>query len=196
MTGVTGQVNFSSHVDAVVTVAVELVNALTPGEVHGRPYLPPDGEELAALATGALRAGRADTRDVTADEAVALGEFAWTVRLVFDDVVAGRLDSAAGQVNDLLAATGARPMLDKHDGEPWHLHFHGTTDSLVTGWEAGCATGLAVVLGSDLHGRLGICDAERCDRVYVDTSKNGTRRFCSAACQNRVKAAAFRARRG
>ncbi|WP_456236959.1 CGNR zinc finger domain-containing protein [Actinomadura physcomitrii] len=32
------------------------------------------------------------------------------------------------------------------------------------------------------------------DRVYVDTSRNGKRRFCSTACQNRVKTAAFRAR--
>jgi predicted RNA-binding Zn ribbon-like protein len=51
-----------------------------------------------------------------------------------------------------------------------------------------------VVLGSDLYGRLGVCTADRCDRVYVDTSRNGTRRFCSTACQNRIKAAAFRAR--
>jgi predicted RNA-binding Zn ribbon-like protein len=187
-------VNFSSHVDAVVTVAVRLVNVLTPGEAHGRSYLPPDGAALAALATGALRVGRADTRDITPDEAAELGDFAWALRLVFDDVAAGRLDQAAGQVNGLLAETGARPMLDKHDDEPWHLHFHGSTDSLVTGWAAGCATGLAVVLGSDLYGRLGVCTADRCDRVYVDTSRNGTRRFCSTTCQNRVKAAAFRAR--
>ena len=32
------------------------------------------------------------------------------------------------------------------------------------------------------------------DRVYVDTSRNATRRFCSTACQSRTKAAAFRAR--
>lgn len=187
--------NFSSHLDAVVTVAVELVNALTPGEAHGRDYLPPDGQALAALATAALRAGRPDTREVSPAEASAFSDFAWALRLVFDDVSTGRLDQAAGQVNGLLAETGARPMLDRHDGEPWHLHFHGAQDSLVTGWAAGCATGLAVVLGSDLHGRLGLCTADRCDRVYVDTSKNGTRRFCSTACQNRVKAAAFRARR-
>jgi predicted RNA-binding Zn ribbon-like protein len=31
--------------------------------------------------------------------------------------------------------------------------------------------------------------------VYVDVSRNGTRRFCSTTCQNRVKAAAFRKRR-
>jgi predicted RNA-binding Zn ribbon-like protein len=29
----------------------------------------------------------------------------------------------------------------------------------------------------------------------VDTSRNATRRFCSTACQNRVKAASFRAAR-
>jgi predicted RNA-binding Zn ribbon-like protein len=52
------------------------------------------------------------------------------------------------------------------------------------------------VVGSSLHGRLGVCSAERCDRVYVDTSRNGSRRFCSTACQNRVKAAAFRAKAG
>ena len=66
--------------------------------------------------------------------------------------------------------------------------------SLPNGWAAGCATGLAVVLGGDLHDRLGVCTAPRCDRVYVDTSRNGTRRYCSTSCQNRVKTAAFRAR--
>ncbi len=179
----------------MVTVAVRLVNVLTPGEAHGRGYLPPDGAALAVLATGALRAGRADSRAVTPEEAAELSDFARALRLVFADVADGLVDRAAAQVNGLLAATGARPMLDKHDGEPWHLHFHGATDSLTTGWAAGCATGLAVVLGSDLYGRLGVCTADRCDRVYVDTSRNGTRRFCSTACQNRVKAAAFRARR-
>ena len=59
-----------------------------------------------------------------------------------------------------------------------------------------CATALAVVLGTEHGGRLGVCTAPRCDRVYVDTSRNATRRFCSASCQNRVKTAAFRARRG
>jgi predicted RNA-binding Zn ribbon-like protein len=33
-----------------------------------------------------------------------------------------------------------------------------------------------------------------CDRVFVDVSRNGTRRFCSETCQNRVKVAAHRAR--
>ncbi len=180
--------------DAVVAVAVRLVNALTPGEAHGRPYTPPDGDRLPPAVTVALRTGRPDTREVTPNEAAEFGMVAGALRAVFDAVAGGRLDEAASQVNALLTFTGARPLLDRHDSEPWHLHFHGADDSLVTGWSAGCATGLAVVLGSDLHGRLGVCTAERCDRVYVDTSRNGTRRFCSTACQSRVKAAAFRAR--
>ena len=180
--------------DAVVTVAVRLVNTLTPGEWRGRPYSPPAAGDLPAAVTSALRSGRRETRDVTAEEAARFGMIAGALRAVFDAVAAGRPDEAASEVNALLEFSGARPRLDRHDGEPWHLHFHGADDALVTGWAAGCATGLAVVLGSDLGGRLGVCTSERCDRVYVDTSRNGSRRFCSTACQNRVKAAAFRAR--
>jgi len=92
-----------------------------------------------------------------------------------------------------LAALAA---LERHDGEPWHLHFHSADEtSMVKGWQAGCATGLAIVLGGELYDRLGVCTAPHCDRVYVDTTRNGSRRFCSTACQNRVKAAAFRERR-
>jgi predicted RNA-binding Zn ribbon-like protein len=148
---------------------------------------------MPAAVTAALRAGRRETREVSPGEAAEFRAVAEGIRAVFDAVAAGRTDAAARRVNEMLADTGARPWLDRHDGEPWHLHFHGAEDSLVTGWAAGCATGLAVVLGSDLRGRLGVCTAPRCDRVYVDTSRNATRRFCSTSCQNRVKAAAFRA---
>ncbi len=179
--------------DAVVTVAVQLVNALTPGEARGRPYQPPGGGALPAAVTASLRAAQPDTPEVLPREAAGFRAVAEAIRAVFDAVAADRTDAAARLVNEMLARTEARPRLDRHDGEPWHLHFHGAEDSLVTGWAAGCATGLAIVLGSDQQGRLGVCAAPRCDRVYVDTSRNATRRFCSTACQNRVKAAAFRA---
>jgi len=188
-------VDFTSHTSTVVTVAVRLVNALTPGEAHGRPYLPPAGSALPAAVTAALWADRNDVREVTPGEAAEFGAVARAIRSVFDAMAAGRTDAAARLVNEMLASTGARPRLDRHDGEPWHLHFHGAEDSLVTAWAAGCATGLAVVLGSDQQSRLGVCTAPRCDRVFVDTSRNATRRFCSTSCQNRVKAASFRAAR-
>ena len=182
--------------DAVVTVAVHLVNGLTAGQAHGRGYQPPGGEDLVIAVTTALRSGQPGCRAVTAGEAAEFCRVAGALRGVFDASAAGEVDLAAERVNELLLATGARPALNRHDGEGWHLHFHGAEDSAASGWAAGCATGLAVVLGLSRDGRLGVCTAARCDRVYVDTSRNGSRRFCSTACQNRAKAAAFRAKAG
>jgi predicted RNA-binding Zn ribbon-like protein len=177
-----------------VGASVGLINVLTAGEAHGRPYQPPSGVDLPAAVGAVLHAASPASREVSEQDAAALREFAGELRTIFEAVSLDDVDAAAQQVNKLLAATGARPALDRHDGEGWHLHFHGYTDGLATGWAAGCATGLAIVLGTEDRGRLGVCTAPRCDRVYVDISRNGTRRFCSTTCQNRVKTAAFRAR--
>jgi predicted RNA-binding Zn ribbon-like protein len=178
--------------DVVIRVAAELVNLLTPGEDRGRRYLPPEQDERTAAVNGVLRS--AGGREATWEEAAELCFVAAELRGVFEAVSAGAVDDAAQRVNALLIRTGARPELERHDGQPWHLHFHAADKSLPNGWAAGCATGLAVVLGSELYDRLGTCTASRCDRVYVDTSRNGTRRYCSTSCQNRAKTAAFRAR--
>ena len=189
--------NFNSHTDAVLAVAVALVNVLTPGCAHGRPYQPPSGDQRAGAARDALNAdGASRERPVSVAEADELAGVAAELRQIFELVADHDADRAATGVNRLLARTGAHPYLEQHDQEPWHLHFHGTDDALATGWAAGCAAGLAVVLGGPEWGRLGVCTAPRCDRVYVDTSRNGTRRFCSTTCQNRVKAATFRERKG
>jgi predicted RNA-binding Zn ribbon-like protein len=189
-------VNFNSHVESVITAAVNLVNAVTPGEARGREFEQPTGDELRTRVIEALTSANPGIQIPTAAEAADLAVVAGRLRAVFDTVDRGDVDGAATRVNTLLAETGARPQLDRHDGEPWHMHFHASTDSLADGWAAGCATGLAIVLGTEMYDRLGVCTAPRCDRVFVDVSRNGTRRFCSTTCQNRVKAAAFRARQG
>ena len=192
----TGQVNFNSHTDTVVRVAVALVNLLTEGEDRSRKYRPPEGARRAARLDDLLGPSRSGAV-FTEAEAEEFGQVAADLRLVFAAVAAGDIDAAAHRVNDMLVATGAHPTLERHDGEPWHIHFHSTDEtSRVKSWAAGYATGLAVVLGGELHDRLGVCTAPHCDRVYVDTSRNGSKRFCSTACQNRVKAAAFRERHG
>ena len=186
--------NFNSHADLVVGVAVALVNLLTEGEDRSRKYLPPEGDERAARITAVFKSA-GGRRAVTVAEADEFGRVAAELREVFESVTAGDVDRAAVAVNAMLDDTGARPALERHDGEPWHLHFHSADEaSMVKGWQAGCATGLAIVLGGELYDRLGVCTAPHCDRVYVDTTRNGSRRFCSTACQNRVKAAAFRER--
>ena len=59
-------------------------------------------------------------------------------------------------------------------------------------WTAICAEGLARMIGAGDAGRLGTCAADGCRRVFLDGSRNASRRFCSTTCQNRAKTAAFR----
>jgi predicted RNA-binding Zn ribbon-like protein len=185
-------VNFNSHADVVVRMAVALVNLLTEGEERSRRYVPPAGAERVARLNALFEATGSRTK-VSEAEAAAFGDVAAELRGAFAAVAAGDVDDAARRVNGMLRATGAHPLLARHDDETWHIHFHAADEaSRVKGWAAGCATGLAVVLGGEYFDRLGVCTAPHCDRVYVDTSRNGSKRFCSTACQNRVKAAAFR----
>ncbi|WP_460665351.1 CGNR zinc finger domain-containing protein [Kribbella swartbergensis] len=169
------------------------MNRLTPGYAGGAPFAAP-ADESQAVAEALAAIGHPQPA-VRRDDARRLAELAGRMRIVFEATQEGDLDRAATEVNALLLDTNARPQLDRGKDRPWSLHFHGPNDELVNGWAAGCAAGLAVALGSDLAGRLGVCAAPQCDRVFVDVSRNAQRRFCSPQCQSRVKAATHRARR-
>lgn len=177
--------NFDSYTDRVVGVAAALVNALTPGRHGGRPVEVP-ADRRAERCTAVLG------RPLERGEAAALEELAGRLRPVFLAAEAGATDRVAELVNGLLRDYRPIPQLSRHDGEPWHLHFGSAGGG--TEWGASTATGLAVVVDSQATGRLGVCRADGCDRVYVDVSRNASRRFCSESCLNRTKVAAFRAR--
>ncbi|GHB63011.1 hypothetical protein GCM10010347_36200 [Streptomyces cirratus] len=188
---------FDSHVAVLLDQAVSLVNTLTDGEARGRPYTAPRGAELPeAIDSAVSRHAASLPRDIDAAQAQYMVEAAARMHEVFQAVQDGDSDAAARAVNALLCDTAARPRLDRAEGGSWQVHFHGRNDSFAAGCSASCATALALAVGGGLAGRLGVCRADRCDRVYVDASRNAARQFCSTACQNRTKAAAFRARRG
>jgi hypothetical protein len=188
-------VNFGSHTDAVVAVGAALVNAVTPGSHQGRPYAVPSGAPLPALVTAALRTGNRPAAEPGPAGMAALVDLGAQLRPVFELAGAADIDGSARLLNELLSRFQPSPYLDGHDGQTWHLHFHGRSGDDPSGWGGGVCVGLATVLATNEAHRLGVCGAPGCDRVYVDTSRNGTRRFCSTACQNRVKVAAHRARR-
>jgi predicted RNA-binding Zn ribbon-like protein len=195
-TSVPGQIAFGSELVSRIEVAASLVNALAVSWAGGRPVTPPRGpRELRARAEDALRDAYPATRRVTGDEAQGLQQLARELRLVFVDLAEGREADAAARLNRMMALTSAVPHLHRTGAEPWHLHFHAPEAGFVQGWAAGCAVGLAYALSSGHAPRLGVCGGPRCERVFVDLSRNGSRRFCTTACQNRVKAASFRARR-
>lgn len=186
------------HTAAPVGLAVELVNALTPGQARGAEHPAPQPAERAAVLAAALRdrPNRARTwAGADAGQHVAAADLAVRLRTVFEAGERDDVDAVAAAVNDLLAAGTVRPVLSDHDGEPWHLHAHADDAPPAAALAATVALGLARLLADGGAARLGVCAASSCDRVFHDTSRNGSRRYCSSACQGRVKAAAFRARR-
>jgi predicted RNA-binding Zn ribbon-like protein len=184
----TGQVRLDSYADSGVVASVELVNELAVPTGDG-----PLDRSMVAIA----RVLAVDPPSVAAfsrRDAPGFRSLARRLHQVFDAVARGDVDAAAAHLNELLAQNPAHPHLAKEQGR-WRLHHHPADAALVPMWTAICAEALARVVGAGLHDRLGTCQRDGCGRVFFDTSKNASRRFCSTPCQNRVKAAAFRRRR-
>ncbi|NIH83453.1 CGNR zinc finger domain-containing protein [Amycolatopsis granulosa] len=102
-------------------------------------------------------------------------------------------DRRVDLVNGLLAETACRPFVSRHDGLPAHLHYAAEDDPLPRRIRAFTAGGLAHLMCEDPD-RLGACARDGCEIVFVDTSRNGRRRFCSTRCATRVHVAEHRAR--
>jgi hypothetical protein len=128
---------------------------------------------------------------VTPGQAEELREWAGRIAPVFGEL---DLDLQVKLVNDLLDVTATKPYVSTHDGREPHLHFFSVDADIVARAKDTSAGGLAMAISFSDGRRLGRCDREGCATVYVDTSRNGRRRFCSLACANRVNVAAHRAR--
>lgn len=186
----TGQVLFDSYEEAGAIIAVHLVNELAVEHAFGRPVQPADPvPAIRRILETDPTWPPLRRRDVAGFITLAdqLGD-------VFRSLHRGDVDAAARQLNDLLAAHPAHPHLSKDHGR-WRLHHHPYDADLVPMATAICAEAMARVVAAGAGGHLGTCEADECDRVFFDQTKNGSRRFCSTTCQNRVKAAAFRRRR-
>jgi predicted RNA-binding Zn ribbon-like protein len=179
-------VEFASYKDRSVAAAVDLVNTHSP--FSGHEHLTGPAELAAFLDRHDMRPARPPTEKDLA-EVRAIRE---RVRAVFE---AGDPERASTLLNRLLRDVDAHPQLAAHDGEPWHIHFAPTEAPLARHVAATAGMGLAVVLAEGGFDRLGVCAWERCRDVFVDTTKNRSRRFCKASvCGNRSSAAAYRAR--
>ncbi len=121
-------------------------------------------------------------------------EAARTADLVRAVAVAGSQAEVIERLNALLALARPRPYATDHDGE-LHLHYARPEAPVLEQLTTTVAMGLSQVVAQHGWQRLGVCSAEGCDDVYVDTSRNASRRYCSNTCASRSTVAAYRARR-
>ena len=98
--------------------------------------------------------------------------------------------AAVAHLNALLEGIPAPRLL--RDGEGWRFGWEETSRAFLPGTTA-------VALLDAIHrygfGRFGVCVGAPCTGVYVDRSRNASRRYCCWLCADRVTQAAARARR-
>jgi len=103
-------------------------------------------------------------------------------------------DAAVVEVNAILAESRAVPRLVRHDTLDWHIHATSLDAPLAERILVEAAMALVDVIRADETDRMRACAADDCTGIFLDLSKNGSRRFCSTRCGNRMAVRAYRAR--
>ena len=161
-------------------LAAGLVNA--PIDTH---------EDLATY----LESRRWLLRQVDERDLLSLKRLRRELRPVFEASDRGNEQEVVSLVNALLAKYPVTPYIAGHDRESWHLHVAERKSGVATLIAAECVMGLATLIVDYGATRFGVCSADRCANVFVDTSPNQSRRYCSDRCSSRANVAAYRARR-
>lgn len=178
---------FAHDTEVALNAAAALVNTLP--QFHGGEDRLATVDELDAFVrdwgwTGSRSRDWRELRDVQALRHVLLS--LWTEP---DD------ERVVEQVNGLLADAGALPQLVRHDEWDWHLHATAAEAPLATRMAVEAAMAFIDLVRAGELSRREVCDAEDCADVYIDLSRNRSRRYCSVTCGNRKAVAAYRARR-
>jgi predicted RNA-binding Zn ribbon-like protein len=169
-------VQFNPYGGTAAQIAVALVNA---------------GPDLTPLALDDVLSTYRPACDVDPAPARELARWADRLRAVF---VESDVTRRVRLVNELLADVAAPPHISQHDGRAPHFHYAEHDAPLVHRVKAYTAGGLAHALCDDPH-RIGRCDRPGCETVFIDTSRNGRRRFCTTRCANQAHVAEHRRRR-
>ncbi len=105
-------------------------------------------------------------------------------------------DAAVPVVNEMLADGHALPQLVRHDPYDWHVHATDDDAPLATRMLVEAAMAVVDVIRSDEYSRMRVCEADDCDAVYVDYSRNRSKRYCDTGnCGNRMNVNAYRRRK-
>jgi hypothetical protein len=87
-----------------------------------------------------------------------------------------------------------QPSISGHDDSDWHLHIADDRGPVATEFATGAVMGLAMAFLELGPERFGNCADPRCGGVFLDASRNRSRRYCSDRCASRANVAAHRQR--
>ena len=127
-------------------------------------------------------------------DASVMRRFQRQVRGVFTASEAGELTTVIDELNGLLDKHPFTPHIAGDGPGDWHLHVSNRAASVADLLIGEALMGLATLACDFGPERLGECSAPNCENVYVDTSANKSRRYCSDRCSSRANVAAYRAR--
>ncbi len=108
----------------------------------------------------------------------------------------GAPDEAAAveALNGLAREAGAIPQLERKNGG-WGFRYGSGRRSLVDELAGRTSVALLGVIEEGGWSRFGLCAASPCCCVFVDRSRNRSRRYCCHYCADRATQAAARSRR-
>jgi predicted RNA-binding Zn ribbon-like protein len=127
-------------------------------------------------------------------DATALRRFQRELRPTFEASSARDETRVVELLNTLLARHPVTPYIAGHEPGSWHMHVADRSSSVAELLVAESLMGLATLVCDLGATRLGVCGAAPCTAVFVDTSPNQSRRYCSERCSSRANVAAYRAR--
>jgi predicted RNA-binding Zn ribbon-like protein len=113
------------------------------------------------------------------------------LRLGFD---ASTEEEAVVALNAILREAGEPPQLERA-GRGWSFRYGADEGPDLRFLAAPTALGLLEAIREHGLSRFGHCDAAPCRCVYVDRSRNRSRRYCCELCADRANQAASRRRR-
>ena len=103
-------------------------------------------------------------------------------------------EDAVATLNALLAEHGRPPQLERACGE-WRFRYGPGEQTGIDFLAAPTALGLLETIREHGLSRFGRCKAHPCRCVFVDRSRNRSRRYCCDLCADRANQAAARRRR-
>jgi hypothetical protein len=140
-------------------------------------------------------AGREWLHDQCTDrDCMLLRKFQRELRPVFEASAAGDVRGVIDGLNELMVRHPVTPRISDHDPDDLHLHVATKSASVAELLVGESLLGLATLVCDLGPSRLGVCQATPCTNVFVDTSPNQSRRYCSDRCSSRANVAAYRAR--